>query len=125
MSENTEGNEFLTKLAMIADASQVLVKGKMTIVFQIENPDFSEIYMMSKLKNKFILQEDDNYNLFSLKNEYDADRLLDLFQEIKIGSKLIIVKDVSSPQRKYLYELLVSRGYNKKFLYASYTTYPT
>ena len=46
MAENTEGNEFLTKLAMIADASQVLVKGKMTIVFQIENPDFSEIYMM-------------------------------------------------------------------------------
>ena len=84
-----------------------------------------KIYMMSKLKNKFILQEDDNYNLFSLKNEYDADRLLDLFQEIKIGSKLIIVKDVSSPQRKYLYDLLVSRGYNKKFLYTSYTTYPT
>lgn len=84
-----------------------------------------KIYMVSKLKNKFILQEDDNYKLFSLKNEYDADRLLNLLQEIKTGSKLIIVKDISSPQRKYLYNLLVDRGFNKKFLYTSYTTYPT
>jgi len=84
-----------------------------------------KIYMVSKLKNKFILQEDDNYKLFSLKNEYDADRLLNLLQEIKTGSKLIIVKDISSPQRKYLYNLLVERGFNKKFLYTSYTTYPT
>jgi hypothetical protein len=83
-----------------------------------------KIYMVSKLKNKFILQDDDNFKLFSLKNEDDADRLLNLFMEIKLGTKLIVVKDVSSPQRKYLYEMLVGRGYNKKFLYTSYTTYP-
>jgi hypothetical protein len=83
-----------------------------------------KIYMVSKLKNKFILQDDDNFKLFSLKNEDDADRLLNLFMEIKLGAKLIVVKDVSSPQRKYLYEMLVGRGYNKKFLYTSYTTYP-
>jgi hypothetical protein len=57
MAENTEGNEFLTKLAMIADASQVLVKGKMTIVFQIENPDFSEIYMMVEEKPDYTKEE--------------------------------------------------------------------
>jgi hypothetical protein len=57
MAENTEGNEFLTKLAMIADASQVLVKGKMTIVFQIENPDFSEIYMMVEEKPDYAKEE--------------------------------------------------------------------
>jgi hypothetical protein len=84
-----------------------------------------KVYMVSKLKNKFILQDDDNFKLFSLKNESDSDRLMDLFQEIKLGTKLIVVKDVSSPQRKYLYNMLVERGYNKKFLYTSYTTYPT
>ena len=57
MAENTEGNEFLTKLAMIADASQVIVKGKMTIVFQIENPDFSEIYMMVEEKPDYTKEE--------------------------------------------------------------------
>lgn len=57
MAENTEGNEFLTKLAMIADASQVLVKGKITIVFQIENPDFSEIYMMVEEKPDYTKEE--------------------------------------------------------------------
>jgi len=54
-----------------------------------------KIYMVSKLKNKFILQDDDNFKLFSLKNEDDADRLLNLFMEIKLGAKLIVVKDVS------------------------------
>lgn len=57
MAENTEGNEFLTKLAMIADASQVLVKGKITIVFQVENPDFSEIYMMVEEKPDYTKEE--------------------------------------------------------------------
>jgi hypothetical protein len=84
----------------------------------------SKIYMISKLKNKFILQEDDNYLLFSLKNEDDCERFLDIIIESCPNKNVIPVKDISSAQRKYLYNMLVERGFNKKFLYTSYTTYP-
>ena len=57
MAENTEGSEFLSKLAMIADAGQTLVNGKMTIVFQLENPDFSEIFMMVEEKPDYTKEE--------------------------------------------------------------------
>lgn len=83
-----------------------------------------KIYMISKLNNKFIIQFDEVYNLFSLKNEEDSDRFLDLLQLTPVFKKTLIVKDISTPQRKYLYNLLVDRGYNKKFLYTNYTTYP-
>ena len=83
-----------------------------------------KIYMISKLNNKFIIQFDEVYNLFSLKNEEDSDRFLDLLQLTPVFKKTLIVKDISTPQRKYLYNLLVERGYNKKFLYTNYTTYP-
>jgi hypothetical protein len=57
MAENKEGSEFLTKLAIIADAGQELIKGKMTIVFQLENPDFSEIFMMIEEKPDYNKEE--------------------------------------------------------------------
>ena len=83
-----------------------------------------KIYMVSQLKNKFILQNDDDYKLFSLKNYEDCDRLLEIFTTLRDKGNMIIVKDISTVQRKYLYNLLIERGFNKKFLYTSYTTYP-
>ena len=83
-----------------------------------------KIYMVSKLKNKIILQDDDVFELFSLKNEDDADRFLTILQQSSVGNKIIIIRDISSPQRKYLYNILVDMGFDKKFLYTSYTTYP-
>jgi hypothetical protein len=83
-----------------------------------------KIYMISKLNNKFIIQDDDEYNLFSLKNEEDSDRFLDLLQTTDIFKKSLVVKDISTAQRKYLYNILVESGYNKRFLYTNYTTYP-
>lgn len=44
MAEDKKNPEFLTKLAMIVDASQSLVDGKMTIVFELQNPEFSQVY---------------------------------------------------------------------------------
>ena len=85
---------------------------------------FNKIYMISKLNNKFIIQDDDEYNLFSLKNEEDSDRFLDLLQTTDIFKKSLVVKDISTAQRKYLYNILVESGYNKRFLYTNYTTYP-
>jgi hypothetical protein len=80
--------------------------------------------MVSKLKNKVVVQDDDIFDLFSLKNEEDADRFLKILQQSSVGGKMIIVRDISSPQRKYLYDILVEKGFDKKFLYTSYTTYP-
>ena len=40
MAENKESNEFLSKLAIIADASQTLVKGKVTIIFELPLEEF-------------------------------------------------------------------------------------
>jgi hypothetical protein len=83
--------------------------------------------MMSVLNNKIILQEDESIRLFSLKNEIECDRFIDsissYFFKIKRGDCLFI-KDYSSAQRKYLYNLLESNGIDKKILYRKFTTYP-
>ena len=84
--------------------------------------------MISVLNNKIVVQKDEIINLFSLKNESEASRFIDClssyFFKIKRGDCLFI-KDYSSPQRKYLYELLESNGFDKKVLYRKFTTYPS
>ena len=83
--------------------------------------------MVSVLNNKAILQRDEKIDLFSLKNESECSRFVEClssyFFKIKRGDCLFI-KDCSSPQRKYLYELLESNGFDKKVLYRKFTTYP-
>jgi hypothetical protein len=83
--------------------------------------------MISVLNNKIILQEDESFKLFSLKNEVECARFIDsissYFFKIKRGDCLFI-KDYSSAQRKYLYTLLESNGVDKKILYRKFTTYP-
>jgi len=86
-----------------------------------------ELKMISVLNNKVILQKDEKIDLFSLKNESECTRFVDClssyFFKIKRGDCLFI-KDCSSPQRKYLYQLLESNGFDKKVLYRKFTTYP-
>lgn len=106
------------------------VKGKKKITSQ----EFIRRYlkggglkMLSVLNNKIILQRDEKIDLFSLKNESESSRFIDClssyFFKIKRGDCLFI-KDYSTPQRKYLYELLESNGFDKKVLYRKFTTYP-
>jgi hypothetical protein len=87
----------------------------------------NELKMISVLNNKVILQKDEEIDLFSLKNESECSRFVDClssyFFKIKRGDCLFI-RDCSSPQRKYLYELLESNGFDKKVLYRKFTTYP-
>jgi hypothetical protein len=84
--------------------------------------------MLSVLNNKIIIQKDDDINLFSVKSEEEAGRFIDCissyFFKIKRGDCLFI-KDYSSAQRKYLYNLLESKGVDKKILYRKFTTHPT
>jgi hypothetical protein len=82
--------------------------------------------MISVLNNKIVVQNDEVVNLFSCKNETESSRFVDClsshFFKIKRGDCLFI-KDYSTPQRKYLYSLLESKGYDKKVLYRKFTTY--
>jgi hypothetical protein len=84
--------------------------------------------MVSVLNNKIILQKDEEIELFSLKNESECSRFVEClssyFFKIKRGDCLF-VKDDSSVQRKYLYNLLESNGFDKKVLYRKFTTYPS
>lgn len=85
------------------------------------------VKMISSINNKIVIQNDDEIKLFSLKNENECKRFLDClsthFFKIKKGD-CIIVKDVSSAQKKYLFSLLSEKGVDKKTLYRKYTTYP-
>jgi hypothetical protein len=82
--------------------------------------------LVSKLNNKIIVQNDDNYKLFSLKSSEDSNRFLDNLQKHMIdnGKKnCLIVKDTSKEQKKYLYEILSNLGFDKKMLYRNSTTH--
>ena len=84
--------------------------------------------MLSKLNNKVIVQNDDHYNLFTLKNDDDSSRFLDNlsdnFMSIK-RSDCMFVKDYSTAQRKYLYSILSEKGFPKTYLFRQSTTHPT
>ena len=82
--------------------------------------------VVSKLNNKIIVQEDDKFDLLSLKSEYDSNRFLDNLEKYLINNSLkncMVVKDNSIEQKKYLYNILVEKGYDKKMLYRSSTTH--
>jgi hypothetical protein len=84
--------------------------------------------MISKLNNKIILQNDDKISLFTLKNDEDSSRFIDcLIDYFKSNKRFdcIFVKDYSTLQRKYLYELLINYGYPKSYLFRHSTTHPT
>ena len=97
---------------------------KITVDYFIKTYIKDKLYLISQIKNKFVLQNDDDFLLFSLKNEEDCERFLTILSTLEVKSKLMIVRDVSQSQRKYLYNLLIEKGFNKKFLYTSFTTYP-
>ena len=82
--------------------------------------------MVSKLNNKIIVQEDENFKLFTLKNIYDSDRFIDSLSEVLMKENkgnVLLVKDVSTAQRKYLYNILVEKGFPKPYLFRHSTTH--
>lgn len=85
------------------------------------------VKMVSALNNKVVVQDDDKFSLFTLKSEFESLRFIEClsshFHKIKRGDCLFI-KDSSTPQRKYLYSLLESKGFDKKILYRKFTSLP-
>lgn len=85
------------------------------------------IKMISSLNNKIVVQNDEELNIFSLKSEQESLRLIDCLSNYFFKNRrgdCIFVKDVSSAQRKYLFSLLESKGFDKKMLYRKFTTFP-
>ena len=85
------------------------------------------VKMISSLNNKVIIQNENELYLFSTKNPSESERFLDClsnhFYKIK-RRDCLFVKDVSPAQKKYLYSLLESKGFDKKILYRKFTTFP-
>jgi|TARA_R110000744_G_scaffold345011_1_gene450414 hypothetical protein len=83
--------------------------------------NFKQVF---SLNNKLIIQTDDNFKMFSLKNVSDCGRLLSIIKELFISEgrvDCLFVPDSSTAQRKQLYKLLEDSGVNRKFLYKQYT----
>jgi hypothetical protein len=85
--------------------------------------DFKSIF---SLNNKVVVQVDDNFNLFSLKNSIDSHRFITVLESyfMNNGRKdAMFVKDTSTVQRKWLYNILEENGFDRKKLYKQVTTY--
>ena len=104
-------------------------KNKITYpVFEKTYLNKSGVKMLSKLNNKIVYQFDDILKLFTFKDIDDADRFIDSVEiRMRELNKMdcIIVKDYSFPQRKYLYNLLVDKGFPKSYLQRYSTAHPS
>jgi hypothetical protein len=86
----------------------------------------SELKNIFTLHNKLCIQIDLDVFIFSLKNSYESDRLLDILQDyFRDNSRgdAIFVRDVSNAQRKWVYNVLEEKGFDKKRLYRLKTTF--
>jgi len=84
--------------------------------------------MISSLNNKIIVQEEEKIHLFTTKSESESQRFLDSLSLYFFKNKradCLFVKDHSTPQKKYLYDLLESKGISKKILYRKFTSLPS
>ena len=78
--------------------------------------------MLSKINNKLVVQKDEDFKLFSFKNESDVERFIESL--MTITNNFMFVSDVSSPQKKYIYKILQENGFSKQMLYRKFTTHP-
>jgi len=78
------------------------------------------------LNNKICVQVNEDVSVFSLKDDSESKRLLSVLEDTFIEQSrndCIFVSDVSSAQRKWIYNIMSSKGFNKKRLYRTKTTF--
>jgi len=84
----------------------------------------TNIIQLYTLNNKVVVQNNDDFFLFSLKNISDASRLLTIVQSYFRENKkfnCLFSKDLSTAQRKEIYNTLESKGFSRQLLYKHYT----
>lgn len=85
--------------------------------------DFKNIF---SLNNKVVVQIDEDFKLFSMKNSTDSHRFITVLESYFMNNgrrDAMFVRDTSTVQRKWLYNVLVENGFDKKKLYKQVTTY--
>lgn len=91
----------------------------MEIILNVE--DVGQIFT---LNNKLFLQIENDVRMFGNKNIEDADRLFEIVKKDLTNrgrGNFIFVKDVSTHQRKLLYEMLENKGYKRTELFRHYS----
>jgi len=87
----------------------------------LTSKNFKQVFT---LNNKLIIQQDEIFNIFSLKTVSDSTRLLKIIELEFLNNgryDCLFVSDTNTVQRKQLYDLLVSVGYKREFLRKQYT----
>ena len=99
---------------------------------KITTPQFLKKYinklglkLVSKLNNKIVLQNDEETYLFTFKTTLDSDRFIDTLQKKINRTDCMYVKDYTTIHRKYLYNLLVEKGFSIKYLQRLSTSHPS
>jgi hypothetical protein len=84
----------------------------------------TEIAQIFTLNNKLFVQIENDVWLYGNKNLTDSDRLFGLVKEKLLKKKrgnFIFVKDITTHQRKLLYNLLESKGFKRRELFRHYS----
>ena len=84
----------------------------------------SEIAQVFTLNNKLFVQVENDVWLYGNKNLHDTERLFELVKEKLLKKKkgnFIFVKDITTHQRKILYNLLESKGFKRTELFRHYS----
>ena len=84
----------------------------------------TEIAQIFTLNNKLFVQVENDVWLYGNKNLNDAERLLEIVRENLTKKKrgnFIFVKDITTHQRKQLYNLLESKGFKRRELFRHYS----
>lgn len=83
-----------------------------------------EIAQIFTLNNKMFVQIENDVRLFGNKNLQDTERLFEIVKNELIQKKksnFIFVKDITTHQRKLLYQLLESKGFKRTELFRHYS----
>lgn len=84
----------------------------------------TDIAQIFTLNNKLFVQIENDVKLFGNKNIKDAERLFEIVRDELLKKKknnFIFIKDVTTHQRKLLYELLESKGFKRRELFRHYS----
>lgn len=84
----------------------------------------TDVAQIFTLNNKLFVQVENEIYLFGNKNIKDSERLFEIVKEDLTKRKrgnFIFVKDISTHQRKILYDLLESKGFKRTELFRHYS----
>jgi hypothetical protein len=84
----------------------------------------SESAQIFTLNNKIFVQVDDDVTVYKNKNKNDTSRLFSILQSqllLKKRKNFMFVRDVTSYQRKILYDLLEPKGFSRNELFRHYS----